>query len=152
MKKCAIVTGGASGIGKSIVEALSQEGYKVVVADINEEAGLLVAKKVGGSFIKVDLAVQKSCFQLVDQTIKEFKRIDILINNAGFQHVSPIEDFPEEKWENMLCVMLTAPFLLTKYVWPYMKKQKWGRVINMASIHGMVASKNKVGLSPQNTG
>ena len=145
MKKSAIVTGGASGIGKSIVEALSQKGYNVVVADINEKAGLLVAKKVNGFFIKVDLAVQESCLRLVNETIKEFGRIDILINNAGFQHVSPIEDFPEEKWNQMLSVMLTAPFLLTKYVWPYMKKQKWGRVVNIASIHGMVASSNKAG-------
>lgn len=145
MKKCAIVTGGASGIGESIVKALSQEGYNIVIADLNEEAGILAAKKYNGLFVKVDLSEQVSCFRLINKVINEFGRVDVLVNNAGFQHVSPMEDFPEEKWNQMLRVMLTAPFLLTKYVWPYMKKQEWGRVINMASIHGMVASQNKVG-------
>lgn len=145
MKKCAIVTGGASGIGKSIAKALSKDNYNVVVADMNESAGAMVAKKVSGFFVKVDLVKRKSCIDLIKKTINKFGRIDILINNAGFQHVSPLEDFPEEKWDEMLSVMLTAPFWLTKYVWPYMKEQKWGRVINMASIHGLVASKNKVG-------
>ncbi len=145
MKKCAIVTGGAGGIGKSIAEALSQEGHQVVVADMNEERGLSVAEKVAGHFVKVDLTKRESCRHLVDATVKEYGKIDILVNNAGLQHVSPIETFPEEKWDQMLSVMLTAPFLLTKFVWPYMKNQKWGRVVNIASIHGMVASPNKVG-------
>ena len=82
---------------------------------------------------------------MVDATVREYGRIDILVNNAGFQYVSPLDAFPEEKWDQMLSVMLTAPFLLTKYVWPYMKEQQWGRVVNIASIHGMVASANKVG-------
>jgi 3-hydroxybutyrate dehydrogenase len=63
-----------------------------------------------------------------------------LVNNAGFQHVSPIEEFPEDTWDKMIAVMLTAPFLLTRYAWPAMKAQRWGRVINIASVHGMVAS------------
>lgn len=145
MKKCAIVTGGASGIGKSIAEALIKENYNVVIADLNEKEGALLAKTIGGFFVAVDLVDQKSCISLVKKTISKFGRIDVLVNNAGFQHVSPLEDFPEQKWDEMLSVMLTAPFLLTKQVWPFMKKQKWGRVINMASIHGMVASVNKVG-------
>ena len=145
MTKCAIVTGGASGIGKSIVEALAKEGHRVVVADLNEEKGLSVAGKVAGYFVKVDLAERESCRHLVQATVKEYGTIDILVNNAGFQHVSPIEAFPEDKWDHMLSVMLTAPFLLTKYAWPYMKEARWGRVVNIASIHGMVASPNKVG-------
>ena len=145
MKKCAIVTGSASGIGKSVAEALGQEGHRVVVADKNAEKGLSVAEKVAGYFFKVDLTERESCRHLVDATVREYGRIDILVNNAGFQHVSPLEAFPEEKWDQMLSVMLTAPFLLTKYVWPYMKNQEWGRVVNIASIHGMVASPNKAG-------
>lgn len=145
MKKCAIVTGGASGIGKSVAEALGQEGHGVVIADLNEEDGLSVAGKVGGHFVKADLAERESCRHVVDAAVSEYGRIDILVNNAGFQHVSPLEAFPEEKWDQMLSVMLTAPFLLTKYVWPHMQEQKWGRVVNIASIHGMVASPNKVG-------
>ena len=145
MKRCAIVTGGASGIGKSVAEALSQEDHQVVVADINEESGCVVAEKAGGYFVKVDLTERESCRNLIDAAVKEYGRIDILVNNAGFQHVSPLEEFPEDKWDQMLSVMLTAPFLLTKYAWPYMKRQEWGRVVNMASIHAMVASPNKIG-------
>jgi len=145
MTKCAIVTGGASGIGKAIAEALAQEGHRVVVADVNEEQGLSVAEEVAGYFVQVDLSERASCRHLVDATVREYGRIDILVNNAGFQHVSPLDAFPEEGWDQMLSVMLTAPFLLTKYVWPYMKNHKWGRVVNIASIHGMVASPNKVG-------
>ena len=125
MKKCAIVTGGASGIGKSVAESLAQEGHRVVVADMNEEKGLAVAENVLGYFVKVDLAERESCRHLVDATVREYGRIDILVNNAGFQHVSPLDAFPEEKWDQMLRVMLTAPFLLTKYVWPYMKEQEY---------------------------
>ena len=145
MNKCAIVTGGASGIGRSVAEAFSAEGGRVVVADMNAEQGSTVAKRIGGHFVKVDLTERDACRHLVDEAVGKYGGVDILVNNAGFQHVSPLEDFPEEKWEQMLGVMLTAPFLLTKYAWPYMKKQKWGRVVNMASIHAMVASPNKIG-------
>jgi 3-hydroxybutyrate dehydrogenase len=71
--------------------------------------------------------------------------VHILVNNAGYQHVSPIEDFPEDQWERMISLMLTAPFLLTRYCWPSMKKQKWGRIINIGSIHALIASPFKVG-------
>jgi 3-hydroxybutyrate dehydrogenase len=66
-----------------------------------------------------------------------------LVNNAGYQHVAPIEEFPEDQWERMLALMLTAPFLLTRYCWPAMKKQRWGRIVNIASIHALVASPYK---------
>jgi 3-hydroxybutyrate dehydrogenase len=144
-KKCAIVTGGASGIGLSIVEAFAREGHDVVIADANKEAGKKAAEKSGGLFVNVDLTEREACLRLVDAAIEAYGNIGILVNNAGFQHVSPIEDFPEERWERMIAVMLTAPFLLTKYVWPHMKKQRWGRVVNMASIHALVASANKAG-------
>ncbi len=144
MKKCAIITGGASGIGKAIVEALSREGNNVVVADKDEITGAQVASEHNGLFVGVDLAREASCRALVDKAISHYDRVDILINNAGFQHVAPLEDFPEERWHTMLSLMLTAPFLLTKYAWPGMKKQGWGRIVNIASIHALVASPNKV--------
>jgi 3-hydroxybutyrate dehydrogenase len=144
MTRCAIVTGGASGIGRSVAEALGGEGYGVVVADVNKVQGLVVAEEISGHFVQADLTERGACRHLVDEAIGKYGRIDILVNNAGFQHVSPLEDFPEKKWDQMLGVMLTAPFLLTKYVWPHMKNQNWGRVVNMASIHAMVASPNKV--------
>ena len=82
---------------------------------------------------------------MIDAAVDKFGGVDILINNGGFQHVSPLEEFPEDTWDQMIRVMLSAPFLLTRYAWPYMKKQNWGRVINIASIHGLVASPNKIG-------
>jgi len=145
MKKCAIVTGGASGIGKSIVEALSREGHNVVVADRDEETGARVAKEYDSLFVAVDLAGESSPRELIDQALSQYGHVDILVNNAGFQHVAPLEDFPVERWQTMLSLMLTAPFLLTKYVWPSMKERGWGRIVNIASIHAMVASPNKVG-------
>jgi 3-hydroxybutyrate dehydrogenase len=143
--KCAIVTGGASGIGRSIGEAFAGEGHAVVIADINEEDGLSAARSMGAHFIRVDLSLRESCQHLVDTTVDRFGRLDILVNNGGFQHVSPLENFPEEQWDKMIAVMLTAPFLLTRYAWPHMKRQAWGRVVNIASIHGLVASPNKIG-------
>ena len=144
MKKCAIVTGGASGIGKACVQALMNAGNDVVLADLNAEIGQKVAEEMGAIFIATDLSKRQACKNLVDKTAKRFGKIDILINNGGYQHISPIKDFPEDTWDEMLHILLTAPFLLTKYVWPYMQKQKWGRVINIASVHSEIASPNKV--------
>ena len=145
MGRCAIVTGGASGIGKAIAEALSNEGHRVVIADVQEEEGRIVAERIKGYFIKVDLSDRESCKYLVEKTVEEFGGVEILINNAGFQHVSSLEEFPEEKWDELLSVMLRAPFLLTKYAWASMKSKGWGRVVNISSVHGLVASPNKVG-------
>jgi len=143
MKKCAIVTGGASGIGRACVDALINEGHDVVIADLNAEAGELAAQELGATFIQTDLSKRESCKQLVDETIKLFGKVDILVNNGGYQHVSSLEDFPEDTWDNMIKVLLTAPFLLTKYVWPSMKIQQWGRIVNIASIHSEIASLHK---------
>jgi 3-hydroxybutyrate dehydrogenase len=142
--KVCIVTGAASGIGLAIAEAFSKEGAKVVMADINEEKLIEESKRVGGEYFRVDLSKREDCFNLVDFTVKRFSKVDVLVNVAGIQTVSPIEDFPEDKWDFMISLMLTAPFLLTKYVWPYMKEQGWGRIINLNSIHGLVASEFKV--------
>ena len=143
-QKIAIVTGGASGIGLACAERLAADGMKVVIADMNEKAGAEHAKRLAGDFIFSDLGARSGCKQLVDETLKRHGTVHVLVNNAGFQHVSPIEDFPEEQWERMISLMLTAPFLLTRYCWPAMKKQKWGRIINIASIHALIASPYKV--------
>jgi 3-hydroxybutyrate dehydrogenase len=144
-QRTAIVTGGASGIGRAVAEALSAAGYGVAVVDQDADRGCAVAEAIGGLFISADLSQREACRQVVDATVDHFGRVDVLVNNAGFQHIAPIESFPEEMWERMLSVMLTAPFLLTRYVWPHLKDQSWGRVINVASIHGQVASPFKVG-------
>lgn len=145
MKKIALVTGGASGIGLACAERLAAEGMTVVIADMNEKAGTEHAKRLAGDFVSGDLSKKNGCKELVDATLKKHGTVHVLINNAGFQHVAPIEDFPEEQWERMIALMLTAPFLLTRYCWPAMKKQKWGRIINMGSIHALIASPFKVG-------
>ena len=143
--KIALVTGGASGIGLACAERLAADGMKVVIADLNEKAGAEHAKRLAGDFIPGDLTRRSGCSQLVDQTLNKHGTVHVLVNNAGYQHVSPIEDFPEDQWDRMLSLMLTAPFLLTRYCWPAMKRQKWGRVVNIASIHALIASPYKVG-------
>jgi len=145
MSRVAIVTGAASGIGLACAERLAADGMQVVLADVNEKAGAEQAKRLGGTFVAADLTSRSGCRNLADQALKAYGTVHVLVNNAGYQHVSPIEDFPEEQWERMLALMLTAPFLLTRYCWPAMKKQKWGRVVNIASIHALVASPFKVG-------
>lgn len=143
--KVAIVTGAASGIGLGCAERLAAEGARVVLADVNEQAGAEHAKRIGARFVAADLARREGCKRLVDAALTAYGTVHVLVNNAGYQHVSPIEDFPEDQWERMIALMLTAPFLLTRYCWPAMKKQNWGRVVNIASIHALVASPFKVG-------
>jgi len=138
--KVAVVTGAASGIGLAIAERFAADGAQVVIGDVQAEAGGAVAQRLGGLFVESDLSRRADCRALIDRTLEAFGTVHILVNNAGFQHIDPIEAFPEETWDNMLAVMLTAPFLLTKYVWPTMKAQEWGRMVNIASIHGLVAS------------
>lgn len=141
--KVAIVTGGANGIGRSIAEALSKSGDRVVVVDLAEEKGKEVAKLVGGYFVRADLAIPRDCRKAVERTIDRFGTVDILVNNAGFQHIDNIVDFPEVTWDRMMAVMLNAPFLLTKHVWRFMASKRWGRIVNISSVHGLVASSSK---------
>ena len=143
MSKIAIVTGAASGIGLACAERLAALGMHVVLADVNEQAGAEHAKRLNGSFVAADLTQRRGCRKLVDEALRAHGTVHVLVNNAGYQHVSPIEEFPEDQWERMLALMLTAPFLLTRYCWPAMKKQRWGRIVNIASIHALVASPYK---------
>ena len=141
--KVAIVTGAASGIGLATAEMLAKEGARVVLADINETQLEAVSAKIGADALAVDLSKREGCRELADYAMKRHGRIDILVNVAGIQNVASVEDFPEERWDFMISLMLTAPFLLTKYAWPSMRQNGWGRVINLNSIHGLVASEFK---------
>lgn len=141
--KSVIVTGGASGIGLAIATRFSKEGANVAISDINEKKGEEEARRINAFFVKSDLSKQKDCLILIEKVAERFNGIDILVNNAGIQHVSPIDEFPEDKWNFIISLMLTAPFLLTKYVWPFMKKNNWGRIININSVHGLRASEFK---------
>jgi len=136
----ALVTGGASGIGLAIARHLAGRGADVVVSDIDEEALGAASAELGGvEAIAADLSNRTDVLRLVEQA----GAVAILVNNAGFQHVSPIDSFPEEAWDRLLAVLLTAPFLLTKGFLPAMYEAGWGRVINIASVHGLVASPYK---------
>lgn len=146
--KVGIVTGAASGIGLAIAEALAKEGANVAIADLNEEGGKKAVEgikdlDIDAIFVKTNIAKREDCKRLIQETVKKFDRIDILVNNAGIQNVAPIVDFPEDKWDLLIGIMLTGSFLCTKYVLPYMIKQKSGRIINMSSIHGLIGAKFK---------
>jgi 3-hydroxybutyrate dehydrogenase len=143
--RVAIVTGGASGIGRAVAERLAADGCRVAVVDLNSAQAGVVAGAIGGVAIQADLSRRADCRRAVDETVAHFGRVDILVNNAGFQHIAPIAEFPEDAWDKLLAVMLTAPFLLTKYVWPGLAERGWGRIVNVSSIHGKVASPFKAG-------
>lgn len=141
--KVAIVTGAASGIGLATAEMLTKEGAHVVMADVNESLLEMAAKKIEADAFATDLSKREGCRDLVDFALNKYGKVDILVNVAGIQNVASVEDFPEDRWDFMISLMLTAPFLLTKYTWPSMKENGWGRVINLNSIHGLVASEFK---------
>ena len=138
--KVAVVTGGGSGIGLAAAERFAADGAQVVIGDVNGDSGVAAAARLGGLFVEGDLSRREDCRLLIDRAVKEFGTVHILVNNAGFQHIDPVEQFPEDIWDRMIALMLTAPFLLTRYAWPSMKAQQWGRVINIGSIHSLVAS------------
>ncbi len=143
-----LVTGAGSGIGLEISKAFAEAGAKVVITDVNTEAAETAAKSlqeaghdvIGLTLNVTDEAQVQSVFA---ETIKQYGRLDVLINNAGLQHVSPIEDFPTEKFELMIKIMLTAPFIAIKHAFPLMKEQGYGRIINMASINGLIGFAGK---------
>ncbi|MBO0780822.1 MAG: 3-hydroxybutyrate dehydrogenase [Ktedonobacteraceae bacterium] len=139
--KVALVTGAASGIGLAIARKFAQQGIRVTLSDIDVKRGSTVAGELPEAhFQAADMASADDLQQLVAQTLDREGRIDILVNNAGIQHVAPITEFPEAKWRQILEIMLTAPFLLTKAVLPGMYAHRWGRIINIASVHALRAS------------
>jgi len=140
--KVALVTGAGSGIGRALAQAFAHQGAFVIVNDI-DDSGKAVAEQVNGAFLKADLAVSDEVRRLAQEALAVRGSVDILINNAGFQHVSPVEEFPEEIWIKMIQVMLVAPFQLCKHLIPAMRQKGWGRILNIASIHGLVASPYK---------
>jgi len=143
--RVAFVTGAAGGIGFQIAQALAGEGAKVAVADLNGGAAQAAASRIGRGAVglAVDVTKEAELRKALDETVAAEGRLDILVNNAGLQYVSPIEEFPAEKFELLLRVMLFAPFLATKQVFPQMKRQGGGRILNVASINGLVGFAGK---------
>jgi 3-hydroxybutyrate dehydrogenase len=144
--KVVFITGAAQGIGYEVGERFAENGAKVVLTDLNEEGVKKAAQQLAGEDMKpwhqVTLSTKKMK-AAIDQTIAHFGEFHVLINNAGMQYVSPIEEFPTEKFELLIKIMLTAPFMAIKHVFPQMKKQKYGRIINMASINGVIGFAGK---------
>lgn len=139
-QRVALVTGAASGIGKATAKALVEAGHRVMIVDINQNDGQAMAEELGAGFLQSDLSTRDGCRDTIDQTTRQLGPIQILVNNAGFQHIDSIEDYPEDTWDKLHALMLTAPFLLMKYAWPGMREAGWGRIVNVSSIHGLVAS------------
>lgn len=148
--KTALITGSTSGIGLGIAKQLAAHSCNIILNgfgnedDINKIKSEISDKyKVKTYYHGADLSKKDQILDLVSYTQKENISVDILINNAGIQFVSPIEDFPDEKWDQILNINLSSAFYLIKNFAPNMKKNKWGRIINIASAHGIVASANK---------
>src|SRR4051794_29566683 len=137
--RTALVTGAGSGIGAAIAEEFARAGAYVLVQDLRPEAAATVvagiraaageADAVGG-----DVSNPDDVTAIVADLLSSHGRIDVLVNNAGLQHVAPIEQFPLEQWNRLLGVLLTGPFLFTKAVLPSMRQHTWGRIINIASV------------------
>jgi 3-hydroxybutyrate dehydrogenase len=142
--RVALVTGGASGIGRAISQELAARGAHVAVVDLNGTEAATVAGDLPGAVSRTcDVADPAACQELVDGVRLELGPIDILVNDAGLQHTSPIETFPLDRWRYLIDVMLLGPFVLTRAVLPDMYTRRWGRIINLGSIHSLVASPNK---------
>jgi 3-hydroxybutyrate dehydrogenase len=136
----ALVTGAASGIGLAVADCLARLGAEVLMVDLpGDRLEEQAAAVPGASARPADLSVRSD----VHRIATEASGVDVLVNNAGLQHVSPIESFDENRWDLILAVMLTAPFVLTKLLIGGMYERGWGRIINISSVHGLVASSHK---------
>ena len=148
--KVALVTGSTSGIGLGIATAFAAQGADIVLNGFGDAAEIEkvragLAEKHGGKVIYdgADLSKGEAVRGLIENAVRQLGRIDILVNNAGIQHTAPIEEFPVEKWDAILALNLSAVFHGTAAALPHMKKQGFGRIINIASAHGLVASAYK---------
>ncbi len=144
----ALITGATSGIGLGIAQAFAAAGCRIAINGIAtpQEADLLVSRlqrETDVLFHPADLANPKQCAALMEAAETRFGAVDILINNAGIQHVAPVEEFPPDRWDAILAINLSAAFHTIRAVLPGMQKRGWGRIINIASTHGLVASIHK---------
>lgn len=144
--KVAIITGSSSGIGLGLAKGFAAEGSHIVIngmgdpAAIEKERAGIAAMGVKCLYHPADMTKPDQIADMVATAKRELGSVDILINNAGIQHVSPIDEFPPEKWDAIIAINLTSAFHTTRHALPIMKANKWGRIINIASAHGIVAS------------
>jgi 3-hydroxybutyrate dehydrogenase len=150
MTKSAIVTGSTSGIGLGIATSLAAAGYNIMLNGFGDAAeiekvrtGLAKTHGVKTAYSAADMSKPAEIRKMVADTLEAFGSVDVLVNNAGIQFTALVEDFPDEKWDAIIAINLSAAFHAAKAALPHMKKQKWGRIINIASAHGLVASAQK---------
>jgi 3-hydroxybutyrate dehydrogenase len=148
--KTALVTGSTSGIGLAIARALAEDGANVMLNGFGDAAAIekeraLLEKQFGikARYSPADMSKPAEIAEMVRATEKEFGSLDVLVNNAGIQHVANIEDFPAEKWDAIIAINLSSSFHTIRAALPAMKQRRWGRIINIASAHGLVASGQK---------
>jgi 3-hydroxybutyrate dehydrogenase len=146
--KTVLITGGTSGIGLGIAQCFARAGYNLVLNGLEENGqeiadALALQYKVKSQFIYADLSDFNAVEAMCKKALAHFKVIDVLVNNAGIQYVSPVEKFPVEKWNAIININLNAAFYTSRCLWEGMKNAGWGRIINIASAHGLVASEFK---------
>jgi 3-hydroxybutyrate dehydrogenase len=145
--KTALVTGSTSGIGLGIATALARQGANIVLNGFGDTEGPKAEiRKLGVrvGYHGADMSKPAEIEQMMAYAAGEFGRVDILVNNAGIQHVAKVEDFPPERWDAVIAINLSSAFHCTRLALPAMKAANWGRIINIASVHGLVASVEKV--------
>jgi 3-hydroxybutyrate dehydrogenase len=148
--KAAVVTGSTSGIGQAIAEAFAREGASLMLNGFGDAAQIeslraRLAKESGAKAIydPADMSKPAQIATMIERAARELGGVDILVNNAGIQHVAPVDEFPDDKWDAIIAINLSSAFHATKHAMASMKKKRWGRIINIASAHGLVASAQK---------
>lgn len=144
MERVVVITGAAQGIGYAIAKAFDNIGDFVAIADLNLEAAIKAASTLkNAKGYHLDVTSEESVQAFYKQLFEDKQTVDVVVNNAGLQFISSVEDFPLEKWHLLVDVMMTGPFLMTKYAIPEMKRKQFGRIIHISSAHGKMPDKYK---------